>query len=497
MKRRFLAICMATSLAVGSMGAFSVAHAEDTGITNIVVEMVNYGFDDADLQMVEDAMNEITEAEIGVHVHFLTVPISEMATKLGLQVAAGEQIDLTCTGLLTSPITLVNEGLLQPITEYINNSEVLSSKAGDMLKATTVNGEIYAYPGGFYTATGAAYFYDKDLAEEYNIDIPDHMDSEDELTAIFQQVVDSGMPMYPFTMGDGVNTERNYGITYEGLGDSTYASYGVVEDPQNGTEVVDWYETEEYQKQSRTHQEWFEKGYVVPDSISNGYVTYDSIAQGQCFSSVGAYSTGTSEAFMSTMTGRNIGAVIIGDTLLDTTGIINTSWGVPSTSEHAEEAVKFVELLYSNLDLLTLYRYGIEGVHYVKTDNSNEIAYPEGVDSSSVGYGAFIPLFTDEAELPVLAPLTEDFYETVESLGMEKANVSKFLGYTFDPTNVSTQVSAVTAAVSEYGPSLSCGVVDFDTIYPEFIDSLKAAGIDEIIAENQKQLDAWLAAQES
>ncbi len=497
MKRRFVAVCTAAALAAGSMSTFSVANAAEGDITNIVVETINYGFDDADLQMVEDAMNEITEAEIGVHVHFLTVPISEMATKLGLQVAAGEQIDLTCTGLLTSPITLVNEGLLQPITEYVNNSEVLSSKAGDLLKACTVNGEIYAYPGSFYTAVGAAYFYDKDLAEEYNIDIPEHLDSEDELTDIFQQIVDSGMPMYPFTMGDGVNTERNYGIIYEGLGDSTYASYGVVIDPENSTEVVDWYETEEYQKQSRTHQEWYENGYVVPDSISNGYVTYDSIAQGQCFSSVGAYGTGTSEAFMKTMTGRNIGAVIIGDTYLDTTGVINASWGVPSTSEHAEEAVKFVELLYSNIDLLTLYRYGIEGVHYVKTENSRELTYPDGVDSSSVGYGSFIPLFNDEAELPVLDPLTEDFYETVESLGPEKANVSRFLGYSFDPSSVSTQVSAVTAVVSEYGPSLSCGVVDFDTIYPEFIDSLKAAGIDEIIAENQRQLDEWLAAQES
>lgn len=493
-KRKITALFLAASMAAGTLSG-SMVQAESEEITDLVVEMVNYGYDDADLQLVEDAMNEITEAEIGVHIHFLTVPISEMATKLGLQVASGEQIDITCAGLLTTPITLVNEGLLQPITEYINNSEVLSSKAGDLLKATTVNGEIYAYPGTLYAAIGSALYYDRDLAEEYGIEMPEHIDSEDELTPIFQAVLDSGMPCYAISMGDGVNAERDYGNRFDGLGDNTYASYGAVLDLLNGTEVVDWYETEEYQKKCRTHQDWFEKGYSVPDSISNGYITYDSMAQGQCFSFVGSYSTGTSEAFFANMTGKNVGTVVIGEPALDTYGIINTCWGVPSTSEHAEEAVKFVELLYSNEELATLYNYGIEGKHFVRTEGSRVLTYPEGVDAATVGYGAFIPMFGDSKELPVKEPQTDEFYDLIDSMSIENAQVSKFLGYSFDPSSVSSQVTAVTATVTEYAPSLSCGVVDVDTIYPEFIDSLKASGIDEIIAENQAQLDAWLAEQ--
>lgn len=525
MKRRIAALFMAAIVAAGALVGCGGSGGSDAGngdggsqssvesdsgnaggdsgdVTSIVVEVINYGFDDADLQMVKDAMNEITEAEIGVHVEFLTVPIGEMATKLGLMVSGGEDIDLVCAGLLTSPVTLVNEGLLQPITEYINNSPVLSEKAGDLLKACTVNGEIYAYPGALYPATGAAYFYDKDLAEEYNIQMPDHLSSQEELTAIFEQVAQSGMLEngipggYAISMGDGVNTERNYGIMYEGLGDSTYASYGVILDPINGTEVVDWYETEEYQAQCRLHQQWFEAGYCVPDSLSNGYVTYDSIAQGQCFSSVGAYSTGTEETFMSTMAGgKNIGAILIGEPMVDTAGIINTCWGVPSTSTKAEEVVKFVELLYSNEKLANIYRYGVEGTHYVSTEGSRVISYPDGVDAMSVGYGSFIPLFGDESELPVMAPKTEEFYNTVEEMGAERAKVSSFLGYTFDPTNVDSKVRAVQSVVAQYGPTLSVGSDDFDTLYPQFIQDLKDAGIDDIITENQAQLDAWRAAQ--
>ena len=38
-----------------------------------------------------------------------------------------------------------------------------------------------------------------------------------------------------------------------------------------------------------------------------------------------------------------------------------------------------------------------------------------------------------------------------------------------------------------------CGSLDPETELPKFQQSLKDAGIDEIIAEKQKQLDAWAA----
>ena len=45
-----------------------------------------------------------------------------------------------------------------------------------------------------------------------------------------------------------------------------------------------------------------------------------------------------------------------------------------------------------------------------------------------------------------------------------------------------------------YLASLECGIVDPEEKIPEFLDALEAAGIDEVIAENQAQLDAWLSA---
>ena len=49
--------------------------------------------------------------------------------------------------------------------------------------------------------------------------------------------------------------------------------------------------------------------------------------------------------------------------------------------------------------------------------------------------------------------------------------------------------------IQQYLPGIACGSVDPETALPEFRQALKDAGYDDILAEKQKQLDAWLAAQ--
>jgi putative aldouronate transport system substrate-binding protein len=44
---------------------------------------------------------------------------------------------------------------------------------------------------------------------------------------------------------------------------------------------------------------------------------------------------------------------------------------------------------------------------------------------------------------------------------------------------------------TQYANALETGTIDPKDKLAEFISKLKAAGIDKIIAEKQKQLDAW------
>lgn len=462
---------------------------------HMVLEVITYGYDDPDLQLVQDAVNEITVPEIGVEVEFLTVPIADMATKLGLLVSGGEQIDLVCAGLLTTPANLVADGLLQPITEYVQASELLNSLSEGIIEACTINGEIYAYPGNVAPAADVRFFYDADLAEQYNITVPEKLDTDEAWEELFAQIKASGMEQYAITLGNGQAGEPNVNYTFDALGDDTYCAYGVVMDMLNGTTVENLYATEEYAQKCELHRRWFEEGYCVPDSISNNYNTVDSMSQGMVFGFISQGGVSMSDAYFSGTTGKNIASVPLGDRVIKASNVTKFCWGVSSSCERPDKAVEFLELIYANTDLANLLNYGIEGTHYVTTEGSSIISYPEGVDSSTCGYGAFVASYGNSAEIYQRQPLTDEFVATIPDYMYETSTASKFLGYTFDPSNVTTEVTAVTAVIQQYGYPLECGTVDPETTIPEFLEALEAAGMSKIVEENQAQLDAWLAAQ--
>lgn len=459
-------------------------------IYNVVMEIVNFGYDDQDIGMVEDAINEISEEKIGVHVTLLTVPIFNMGTKLELMVAGNEQMDIVQTGLLTTPNRLVSSGLLLPMTEYLTDDMI--SLAGDLLKASTINGEVYAYPANLYPGTAVSLIYDKDLAEEYGIDMPEKISTIEQFEEVFEQVAASGMTQYALSAGDGVNAEWVFGADLENLGDLTYYSYGVVLGTSEDDEIVNWYETETYKKQCETKRSWFEKGYLLPDSISNGYTVIDSMKQGTIFSYITPIGTGTSAAYWSAQTGKNLDTVPISDVIITASGTINLSYGIAANCENPQKAVEFLDLLYTDSDVANLLSNGIEGVHYTTQEGSKIIKYPEGVDPTTVGYGSFIGPIGNGKILYFREPFDDDFVNNIGDYGLENAKVSKYLGFTFDTEPVQTELAAVNAVIAQYGPSLACGIVDPADILPEYISALKEAGIDTVIAESQAQLNTWL-----
>ena len=188
----------------------------------IIVEMVNFGFDDAELPVISAEIDKQAREKLGFGVKIMTVPIMDMATKLGLMASAGEQIDVVCTGLLTTPSNLVAEGLIQPITAQVEASDALMNAAGPLLEACKVNGEIYCYPGNLYPAEQSAYYYDVDMAAEYGITLPDHVNTIEEITAMFKTIYDAGVPVYVASLGDGVAQEDSQGTEFDALGAHSY-----------------------------------------------------------------------------------------------------------------------------------------------------------------------------------------------------------------------------------------------------------------------------------
>ncbi|MBE5889693.1 MAG: extracellular solute-binding protein [Lachnospiraceae bacterium] len=497
MKKKLVALLMTFGMTVGLISGCggnsdTQSKAGEDDVYHMVMQITTYGFDDADLGMVQDAVNEITVPEIGVEVEFMTIPIMEQATKLGLLVSSNTQIDLVCTGLLTTPTNLVAQGLLTDITEYVEASDELMALSEGILDACKVDGKIYAYPGATANGVQVTYFYDADLAEQYNIQLPERITSEDDWNSIFSQVKESGMEQYAISLGDGVAAEYEWN-DFDALGDAGYNSYGVIFNEDD--KVVNFYGTKEYAKKCETHRKWYQEGYCVPDSSSNGYTTSDSMANGQIFGFVSNGGVGMSSAYWSKITGKNIAGIPMSDITTTADNVINFSWGVSSTCENPQKVVDFLELLYTNVDLMNLMNYGIEGTHYVTNEGSKIISYPDGVDATTVGYGNFVGTYGDSSKIYQREPLTDEFVEHIPDYMYPNAATSKYIGFTFNSEKVSTQVENVLAVIQEYAPALECGIVEPEEQIKAFNEALEAAGMNDIIAECQSQLDAWLAQQ--
>ena len=103
-------------------------------------------------------------------------------------------------------------------------------------------------------------------------------------------------------------------------------------------------------------------------------------------------------------------------------------------------------------------------------------------------YGNQFLNFLNETEAP-------DKWEQFEAFNAKAKQLPDF-GFIFDETPVQTEVAATLNIVKEYNNVLKVGAVDPEKTLPEFLNKLREAGSETIVAEMQKQFDEFKKGQE-
>ena len=70
------------------------------------------------------------------------------------------------------------------------------------------------------------------------------------------------------------------------------------------------------------------------------------------------------------------------------------------------------------------------------------------------------------------------------------------MGYSWDTTTMLNEITSCNNVVSQYDTALKWGSLNPAETLDQFNAELEAAGINEIIAEKQRQLDEYLASKE-
>ena len=79
----------------------------------------------------------------------------------------------------------------------------------------------------------------------------------------------------------------------------------------------------------------------------------------------------------------------------------------------------------------------------------------------------------------------------------DEAGVSKYFGFQLDNTGLENTVTACYNVEQQYIATMMSGAAgsNWESTLEDFQNALKAAGIDDLIAAYQQQLDDWLAQQ--
>ena len=450
------------------------------------------------LATVEEAINEITREKIGVEVELMPIAIWDYSSQVSLALQGGEKVDILQS--LGDFNNAISTGMTLDLTDMMDTyaAETKELIGVDWLAATSKDGRIYGIPTYKPIALTAMIIYRQDIADELGIDMS-QVNQVSDLTPILEQVKDAYPDMTPLA---AVNT-GNIGLittvqNIDYLTDSYFTPKGVLID--NDPTVVDFYASEEFANITSLARTWYNNDLVMKDAATTTSTASELMASGNYFGYIAAYSypeEDTAASLESQTGGYDLGAKMIGDAFLDTTSINALTWMVSSTSDVPEAALKFLNLTFTDKDIANLIIYGLEGRDYVMKEDGT-VNYPEGQDASTVPYTAQLSCGT-LGNFFIMYPMEGT---NIESLAWEleqnkNAELSIAMGFVFDNSNVVTEYTAVTNVIDQFLPGLICGSVDPETEIPVFLQRLEEAGLGEIIAEKQAQLDAWFAANDN
>lgn len=165
---------------------------------------------------------------------------------------------------------------------------------------------------------------------------------------------------------------------------------------------------------------------------------------------------------------------------------------VNASSKNPERALMVYDLIRNDEEIYMLHNYGIEGTDYVMTDDG-KLDRPEGWDQSKDSLDTnFWAGRMDKFE-----PDQVQWYKDKDAMYDELAAGAKeyqLSAFAFDPEQCPTEIAAVSDVCSNFFPLLAYGKSDDPkATVDEFREQLKMAGIENLMANIQQQLDEALA----
>jgi len=450
----------------------------------LTMAYIVFGGNVSDAELVSQELSKLTKEKINVTVKLLPINVAAYTQQVNLMLTSNEKLDIV---ELFPPLNypgLASKESLLPLDELLDKygQGVKDALGEDFLKASKINGKTYGVVNMRPFAQNYGVTMRKDLVDKYNIDLT-KITTWTDLEPIFQMIKEKEPGMYPlvkpgpFGIVDAIMFSKFDYMGGNGIGGLITAN--------NDNKLVNVFSTQEYVDTAAMVRKWFDAGYMQKDIATTQETSNSLFRAGKAFSMI------TNLIENPTKSTQDAGIPMVNVVLTDPiTNVLDVTVfmdAIAKNSNNPEKAMQFLNLLYTDKEVQNLLKFGIEGKHYVK--QGDFIAKPDGNDVAYTG-----PQVSGNGYLEYLWEGNDpQFYENSKKLE-EASHKSKGLGFMFDESPVKSEAAAISNVLNQYASALNVGALDPAKALPEFIAKLNDAGAEKVIAEKQKQFDAFLQA---
>lgn len=446
----------------------------------------------ADVNLVAEEMSKITKEKINAALKLTILDWGSYAQNMQIKMAASEPMDLVWTDGGTLPyLPLVNKGAFTEITD-----DMLKQYGPNILKgvpetawpAAKVNGKLYAIINTQVLGRTPGILFQKKYVDQFGLDLNSVKKLED-LTAFYEKVHAADPALVPFEVAQSNSggiffNEYSSTLGIELLGRQNPAAVYISDD---STKVMNYFEAPETKEYLKLMHEWYQKGIIKKEAPMLKDVTPDQKA-GKTVSIPTVVNPDTAANVSSKLglKAEEMASLTLSKTFMNTASIIATMTGISKTSKNPERCIMLYNLLYDEKDtkLFNMMNYGIEGKHYTLAGDVATFTQNSGyMLASGWENGNMFNSYRQSEAQPEWYPVGPDMNKN--------ATVSKLLGFNLDPEPIKNELAQVASVVDEFYGGLFTGAVDPETTLPKFLEKLKGAGSEKIIAEVQKQIDGW------
>ncbi|WP_028560783.1 extracellular solute-binding protein [Paenibacillus pinihumi] len=421
------------------------------------------------------------------------IPFGDFKDKMLVMAASGDNWDMNFDGDWLSYKQMAAKGSYMALNDLLpEHAPNLYKKYQEQgtLQAATVNGQIVGLPWTMKMNERKFAGWRSDLAKKAGIEIaPDSIQTIEDVDKLLRDL----RKAYPNEKLSRSTPLSLYYIRDEWVDLNFHGLGFYLNDPKITVQAVE--QQPFYMESSKLAKSWYDDKLINRDAMID---KEDGAAQwrnGKSLFTVTSHEwVFANPGFADPSFTQDMSLLYPDKKFVNRTALANVV-AINRNSKNPERVLRFLDMVETDQTLYDLLQYGIEGKTYVLNGEGAE--YPQGMQTTTSNYmewGGQWAFWKPQFMRPTMT-YGKDFWVKEAEFASQPMNVNSPIdGLFIAEDTMKNEIAKRDQAIEELHRPIEFGLVkDVDKAVADYVEAQKKNGLDKILTETQKQIDAFLA----